>query len=323
MDSIKDRLFFFIAQRYQSHAARQLGDYIFSNHLFQSFDGEFTDFLFESREGIFQYLSNTAASEELIEYCIRSTKEYTYKRNQYINFTRQYDDLLLAEYGDLLAQIKTLSETFIPREDLFQSFGVILQRHHERLRLILSSYCVITTKNELKNNPLLQSVPCEEYSACFQLDILNLDLKEITEPILDIGCGADGTLVKFLRGGGLDVYGLDRLAPKEPFFYQNDWFDFDFGQRKWGTVVAHQSLSTHFIYNYLSNPSRVGSYVDLFMNILSSLEVDGKFCYAPGLPFFEASLEKLDQYEILRKTIASDLSGIGEIAYAVQIKLLE
>jgi len=321
MDSIKDRLFFFITQRYQSHAARELGDYIFSNHLFQSFDSEFADFLFEFREEIFQYVSSAINSAELIEYCIRSTKEYTYKRNQYINFTRQYDGLLLAEYKDLLAQIKALSETFLSREDLFQSFGNILQRHHERLRLILSSYCVITTKNELKNNPLLQSVPCEEYSARFQLDILNLDLKEITEPVLDIGCGAEGAFVKFLRGQGLEAFGIDRLAPKEPFFYQNDWFDFDYSQRKWGTIIAHQSLSTHFIYNYLSNPARVDSYVDLFVNILSSLEVDGKFCYAPGLPFFETSLEKLGRYEVLRKTIASDLSGIGEIAYAVQIKL--
>jgi hypothetical protein len=323
MDSIKDRLFFFITQRYQSHAARQLEDYIFSNRLFQSFETEFADFLFESHEGIFQYLSNAVNSAGLVEYCIRSTKEYTYKRNQYINFTRQYDELLLAEYQDLLVQIKNLSETARSREELFHSFGTVLQRHHERLRLILSSYCVITSQNELKNNPLLQTVPCEEYSARFQLDILRLDLEQIAEPVLDIGCGTEGALVKFLRNQGFEALGIDRLAPKEPFFYQSDWFDFDYNQRRWGTIIAHQSLSTHFIYNYLSNPAKAKSYVDLFMRILSSLDMNGKFCYAPGLPFFEDSLEKMERYEILRETISSDLSGIGEIAYAVQIKLLE
>lgn len=323
MEVIKDRLLFFVSKRYQSHGARQLGDYIFSNHLFHSFDEKFVDFLFESREEIFQCLSNSAYSEELIEYCIHSTKEYTYERNQYINFTREYDELLLAEYGDLLAQIRSLSKTAISRDELSRSYGIVLQLHHERLRLILSTYCVLTTQNELKNNPLLQSVPCEEYSARFQLDILNLDPQKIAEPVLDIGCGKDGTLVKFLKAQAVDAYGLDRLAPKDEFFHQSDWFDFDYSQQHWGTVIAHQSFSTHFIYNYLSNPSKVGAYVDLFTRIINSLQVNGKFCYAPGLPFFEASFEKLDQYEIIRKTIASNLSGIGEIAYAVQIKLLE
>lgn len=320
MSQTKELLFAFITNRYKAQETRKLGDYIFSNELFHIFEDEFADFLFHSRKEIFQYLSTPDNSVELIEYCIRSTKEYTYKRNQFINFTKQYDELLLAEYQSLLEQIKALTGEANSREELTQRLAVSLQRHHERLRLIFSSYCVISTQRDLKNNPLLQSVPCEEYSARFQLDVLNLDFKELIEPVLDIGCGADGTLVRFLSLQGLDVRGIDRLAPKGDSFEQIDWFDFDLEQQKWGTVIAHQSLSTHFIYNYLSNTAMLEEYAKLFMRILASLKTDGRLCYAPGMPFFEETIAKLGKYKIHRKTLAADFLGIGEIAYSVQLQ---
>lgn len=320
MNQIKDQLYSFIIRRYQSYESHELGDYMFSNQLFHSFENEFVDFLFESRDKIHPYLSVPANARELIEYCIRSTKEYTYQRNQFIDFIGQYDELLHSEYRALLEQLKDLTGIDMPREELARSFGIMLQRHHERLRLILSSYCVVSTQKDLKNNPLLVSVPCDEYSAHFQLDVLNIDLHSIAEPILDIGCGADGTLVKYLKSQGLNVRGFDRLAPKEESFEQNNWFDFDYGKQKWGMVIAHQSLSTHFIYNYLSNSALLEEYAKLFLKILLSLKADATFCYAPGLPFFENNLEKLGGYHITRKTLASDFLGIGEIAYSTQIQ---
>jgi hypothetical protein len=196
-----------------------------------------------------------------------------------------------------------------------------LQRHHERLRLIFASYCAITAQSDLKNNPFLQTVPCEEYSPRFQLEVLGIDLKEVEQPILDIGCGAEGKLVKFLREQGLDAFGLDRFAPGGDAFVQEDWFSFDYARRKWRTFIAHQSLSTHFVFNYLNNVPAADQYTVLFKKILFHLTPLGALYYAPGLPFFEEELEEDPRYEITRKTIADNLFGLGEIAYSTQIEL--
>lgn len=320
MSQIKDRLFSFIVRRYQSQESKELGDYVFSNHLFHSFEEEFADFLLDARDEIHLYLSSVNDAEELIEYCVRSTKEYAYKRNQFIHFTGQYDELLQAEYLDLLEGIRKLTGGEMSRVENSRSFGTLLQRHHERLRLILSSYCVVSTQRDLKDNPLLQSVPCEEYSSHFQLDLLNIDPHLVVEPVLDIGCGTDGTLVKYLKSNGLDACGFDRLAPKGDSFSESSWFDFNYESRKWGTVIAHQSLSTHFIYNYLSNSAMLEEYAKLFLRILDALKTDGTFYYAPGLPFFEETLARLGKYRMTRKTLVSDFLGIGEIAYSTQIQ---
>jgi hypothetical protein len=319
--SIKDRLFTSVARRYQSHSFRDLQDYIFSNNLFQTFDDDYANFLFDSRKEISAYLSDPNEADLLVQYCIRSTRQYTHQRNQYINFTSQYDELVLVEYQDLLLQIKKLVESASSRDNLSETLSTILQRHHERLRLILASYCVAATQSDLQNNPFLQTVPCAEYSPRFQLQLLNIDLNQIQQPILDIGCGEKGNLVKFLREQGLDAFGLDRSAPNGDPFIQSDWFSFDYAQQKWGTVIAHQSLSTHFIFNYLNDFPVVYEYKNLFKRILSNLTPQGVLYYTPGLPFFESELQETSQYIINRKTIASNLLGLGEIAYAAQIKL--
>lgn len=318
--SIKDRLFDSVAQRYQSHSFRDLQDYIFSNNLFQTFDEEYADFLFETRNEISAYLADSVESEALIQYCIRSTRQFTYQRNQYINFTSQYDGLVDVEYRDLLAQTKQLVETATSREEVAQRLKTILQRHHERLRLILASYCVDATQSKLKNSPLLQTVPCAEYSPRFQLQLLNIDLSQIQQPVLDIGCGEQGNLVKFLKSKGLDAWGIDRSMPDEDFFVQSDWFSFDYAQQKWGTIMAHQSLSTHFIFNYLNDLPTAQDYVMLFKKILSTLAPNGSLYYTPGLPFFEPEIEDDSRYLITRKTISENLLGLREIAYSTRIQ---
>ncbi len=144
-----------------------------------------------------------------------------------------------------------------PKQPWKQALVGVLQVHHERLRLIMASYCVTYQDQDLQTNPLLRTVPCEEYSAGFQLSLLGLGLDDLIEPVLDIGCGSNGALVHSLREHGIEAYGLDRLAPKEPFFFQSDWFDFDLDQEAWGCILAHQSLSTHFIYAWLHQPVSV------------------------------------------------------------------
>lgn len=319
---LKEKLIAFTAQRYQVQSDRDLNDYIFSNYLFHSFNPDLIEFVLKNRREISAIYSNETQLQDFIDFCIRSTKQYTYKRNQFINYSSEYDNLLQAEYRDFFVRIKELLETADAPDTIAEQFGKILSDHHKRLRLILASYCISYGGESLAENALLQSVPCEEYSAPLQLQILNVDISQLIEPILDIGCGLDGKLVRYLRQYGLQAFGMDRLAPSEPEFIQTDWFDFNPGQT-WGTIIAHQSISTHFIYNYLHNSDMAKRYADLFMTLLSALEVHGSLYYAPGVPFFEDELAELGQYEISRFSVAVNTFGIREIAYSVRIQHIE
>jgi hypothetical protein len=319
---LKNQLITFTRQRYEAHAAKDLYDFIFANYLFQTVDPALIDFAYTFRQDIVDYFSNQDQLEAFIEYCIRATKHYTYKRNQFINFSKSYDQLLFAEYQDFFEQIKAFLKKANSFEALTEAFGTLVSTHHERLRLILSSYCLACHTHDLEENPLLRTVPCEEYSVPFQLSLFNIDLAELREPILDVGCGTSGTFVNFLRNMGYVIFGVDRLAPSKPYFFQQDWFDFDYAKNSWGTVIAHQSLSTHFIYNHLHNPGNATQYANLFMSILSSLKLDGAFYYAPGLPFFEDQLENMKHYSICKTPIllGNGKPGLGGIAYAAKVR---
>jgi SAM-dependent methyltransferase len=322
MDSVQleNLLIFSINQRYEAHASKDLNDYVYANHLFHSVNPSFIDFAFKFRRNIADYLSNQHHLKSLIDYCVRSTKYYTYKRNQFINFPSPYNKLLNSEYHDFFQQIKRVLIASDSSETLTNSFSTILRRHHERLRLILSSYC-LSNPNNLPENRLLTTVPCDEYSAPFQLRLLNIDLGQLKEPILDIGCGTSGTLVKFLRNEGYAAFGIDRLAPATPYFFQIDWFEFDYADDAWGTIIAHQSLSTNFIYNHLHSPANAMPYANLFMKIITSLRPGGEFYYAPGLRFFEDQLRKDKNYTIDTTVISlSNQLKIDEISYVTKIK---
>jgi hypothetical protein len=308
-----------ITQRFQSNAELELGDYIFFNSLFHTIAKEQVEFMSAHRLEIIEHLGVADAVNELVTHCIDSTKRYTYERNQFVNFTAEYDELLNAEYVDFMRQTRTALQNGKTETGLEAEMVAVLKVHHERLRLIMASYCVTYQDNNLSENPLLRTVPCEEYSAGFQLSVMGIELHELVEPVLDIGCGTKGTLVNYLRGRGITAYGVDRLAPESPHFFRNDWFDFDYSEHRWGSILAHQSLSTHFIYSYLHQPISIEKFTKLTMNILVSLPVGSFLGYAPGLPFFESQVEKLGRFKIARQKISMRLPEVEQIAYSTKI----
>jgi hypothetical protein len=317
--SLRDWLLASITQRFESSADLELGDYIFSNSLFHAIAKEQVEFLFAHRLEIIEYLGHADAVPELAEHCIDSTKRYTYERNQFVNFTMEYDELLSAEFTDFIRQIRAALEKSETESGLEAEMIAVLKVHHERLRLIMASYCVTYQDNNLRRNPLLRTVPCEEYSAEFQLSVLGLGLHDLVEPVLDVGCGTKGTLVNYLRERGVAAFGVDRLAPESPFFFRSDWFDFDYPSQPWGSILAHQSLSTHFIYSYLHQPVSIEKFGKLTMKVLDSLRVGAFLSYAPGLPFFESQVEKMGKFEVTRQKISMRLPEVEQIAYSTKI----
>jgi hypothetical protein len=312
-----------ITRRFRSNADLSLSDYIFSNSLFHTIETEQARFMFDHRVEIVDYLASSQAVAELVEHCIDSTRRYTYERNQFVNFTAEYEELMNAEYTDFIRQIRTVLEKNESEARLEQALTGVMEVHHERLQLIMASYCVTYQDQDLHTNPLLRTVPCEEYSPGFQLSILGLDLNQLIEPVLDLGCGSNGALVRYLRQQGIETCGVDRLAPKEPYFFQSDWFDFDPGRETWGCILAHQSLSTHFIYAWLHQPAGVEKYSRLTIKILASLQEGSFLGYAPGLPFLEEAVEKMAGYAVMRHRISMHMPEVERIAYSTRIERLE
>ena len=309
-----------ITRRFRSNANLSLSDYIFFNSLFHTIEAEQVAFMFEHCVEIVDTLDSSGTVAKLVEHCIDSTKRYTYERNQFVNFTGEYQELMNAEYTDFILQIRSALRKSESEAALEKALVGVLQVHHQRLRLIMASYCVTYQDQDLQANPLLRTVPCEEYSAGFQLSILGLDLNRLIEPVLDFGCGSNGALVRFLRRQGIEAFGVDRLAPREPFFFQSDWFDFPLERESWGCIVAHQSLSTHFIYAYLHQPSSVQKFSWLGRSILSCLQEGSYLCYAPGMPFFEEQVEKMEGFSVIRHGISMHMPEVEEIAYSTRIE---
>jgi hypothetical protein len=129
-----------------------------------------------------------------------------------------------------------------------------------------------------------------EYSPELQLRVLHAEVDELLEPILDLGCGEHAALVRFLREHGKEAFGVDRAAPRRRFVFRADWLDWPLEPGRWGTVLSHQGLSTHFLHHHLRPDGEAERYARRYMDVLRSLRPGGSFRYAPGLPFIEALL---------------------------------
>jgi len=140
-----------------------------------------------------------------------------------------------------------------------------------------------------------------EYSASLQLQVLGLAADALAEPILDVGCGTNASLVRALRDAGKDAKGLDRDAPPDVGVVA-DWLAFDYGQGQWGTVVSHLAFSLHFLHHHLAGRQLAFTYARQYMAILHSLRPGGTFAYVPALPFIE-DLLPTDTYRVERTPV--------------------
>ena len=134
----------------------------------------------------------------------------------------------------------------------------------------------------------MRRVTYGEYSAALQVELLGIDTADVTQPILDIGCGGQANLVTYFRSRGLEAFGIDRhLEIQKPYLDQVDWFSYHFEPGKWGTIVAHMSFTNHLNYAYLNDISQLEHYLLKMKEILESLSINGSFHYTPSLPFIE------------------------------------
>jgi hypothetical protein len=150
-----------------------------------------------------------------------------------------------------------------------------------------------------------REVTSATYSPELQLRILGLSIDALEEPILDVGCGEDASLVRHLKAAGKNARGVDRECPPDAGD-RADWLAYDYGNQKWGTIISHLGFSLHFMHQEMKSSDLAFEYGKTYMRILRSVAKGGTFAYVPGLPFIEPMLPASD-FEVKRVPLARDL----------------
>ncbi len=141
-----------------------------------------------------------------------------------------------------------------------------------------------------------------DYTPSFLLEILGIPEKELKGKILELGCGKEGKLVKYLRSKNLEAYGLDMEVDENEFLEEEDWLQKDFPLEEYDVIFSHLAFSKHFLQEHLSQSGEFVEYASTYMKILGALKVNGKFYYTPSLDFIEELLPE-DQYEVRNEFI--------------------
>lgn len=235
---------------------------------------------------------NPDSKQSLIDYATDKAIEEFCRVNQYYAFDLKAKNNLRKIYSDLFENIQTKTN----------SVEEISEKHYKKLKSWLKENNPFAEKIYQNGDEKVSPVACSEYTPKLQIDILQIDIKHLIQPVLDIGCGINGHLVNYLKNQGIEVYGIDRFKFSTTNLITADWLEYDYGTEKWGTVVSNLGFSNHFHHHNLREDGNFIEYGKTYMNILNSLKVGGCFHYAPDLPFIEKYLDNkqfdLRKYEI-------------------------
>lgn len=232
------------------------------------------------------------SKEYLIDYAKDKAIEEFCRVNQYYSFDLKAKNNLRQIYSNLFEALQTRA----------YSIDNISKEHYEKLKFWLKENNPFAEKLYKDDNENISPVVCSEYTPKLQLKILQVDIKHLLQPVLDIGCGINGYLVDYFRNQKIEAYGIDRFKFSTSNLITSDWLEYDYGTDKWGTVVSNLGFSNHFNHHNLREDGNYIEYAKTYMNILNSLKIGGSFHYAPDLPFIEKYLDNkqydLKKYEI-------------------------
>ncbi|MDO1450252.1 hypothetical protein Q0590_28485 [Rhodocytophaga aerolata] len=249
-----------------------------------------------------QELKDIGFKEEeiLLNYLTDKAIKSLCQANQFYYLNSFDRSALRKVYNRLLTEIKSLTAYKV--EERLQN---VATQHYRTLKVWVKNSNPFSKRLYSATQPYLeQEVVCGEYSALTQLQLLDIDVTTLQEPILDIGCGQQAFLVKYLRGLKLKAFGVDRNAVAKDYIFQLDWFEFNLSSRNWGTIISNLGFSNHFQYHHLRANSNYLAYAVRYKEMLQSLERGGAFYYAPDLPFIEQYLDPA-KFQ-LRKVIIKD-----------------
>jgi hypothetical protein len=237
-------------------------------------------------------LTDSGSEELLVNYLTdRAIREFC-RVNQYYTFDKHARSALRNIYADLFANIKSHG----------LSMDKVAENHYDKLIRWLQETNPFAEKIYNSRGEKIDPVVCSEYSPELQIEILRIDVDNLMEPVLDIGCGEKGDLVLYLRHKGIEAFGFDRLTFSDPYLYSSDWLEHEFEKERWGTITSNLAFSNHFQHHHFRNDGSYINYARKFMEILNSLKTGGCFHYAPDLPFIEQFLDN-DKFQITKQSI--------------------
>jgi hypothetical protein len=237
------------------------------------------------------------SEKEMIDFLTDEALQEFCRVNQYFSFNSGSVKKLKAIYSALNQRIRGLNINANQSE-----LDAISQEHYIHLCDWLVQTNAFAGKMYSGNQEYAVPVACSEYPSDLQMNILNINLKDLIEPVLDIGCGRELNLVNYLRDNGIEAYGIDRFDNVNPFYTKTDWLEYNFEIEKWGSLISNLGFSNHFIHHNLRVDGNYREYAQKYMEILSSLKTGGSFYYAPDLPFIEKHLDS-SKYHYTGNTI--------------------
>jgi hypothetical protein len=201
--------------------------------------------------------------------------------NQYYSFDSKTKSALMDIYSDLFDAIQTRKFTIDNLSKL----------HYENLKMLLQKSNPFAIKLFNDSTANVHAIPCSEYRAELQINILQININRLTQPVLDIGCGSEAHLVNHFKNNEIEAYGIDRFNFSDKNLINSDWLEYSYGEKKWGTIVSNLGFSNHFNHHNLREDGNYLQYAKTYKSILNSLKIGGQFHYAPDLPFIEKLLD--------------------------------
>jgi hypothetical protein len=135
------------------------------------------------------------------------------------------------------------------------------------------------------------------------MEILGIRFDHLDEPIIDVGCGSEAHLVRALRNSGKNVVGIERNCPADfAHIVARDWFDFDFLEHQWGTIISHMAFSNHYRHAISLGGDIVARFAAKYREMMSSPSPGGSFLYAPSIPEIEATIDVM-MFQITTRTL--------------------
>jgi len=253
---------------------------------------------------------------ELADRATRAVAAWIWQQNQYVVAGTDWHDALRRHHAETLSSLASgLESRDADAAALAAWLRMLVEAYLSGIRtLVESAWPAAQSLDALYSETI-----CAEYSPELQCELLGLDLDQLREPVLDIGCGETAQLVKSLAERGVDVLGIDRRAPDTPNTSRADWLELDIERGAWGTIIAHMSFANHFVFHDRVGSSEAPRYARQWTALLHGLRSKGALHYAPALPFVEAHLPR-DVFELERRRIPAHGTGGALEPHAVVIR---
>ncbi|MDW8363347.1 MAG: hypothetical protein RMK74_13175, partial [Myxococcales bacterium] len=256
--------------------------------------------------------ASTLRADALVEDLCRALARRVERIHQFVG-RRPGDEQAFGEMAcALLAALADALEQR-PDADLEAAIRRVLREHGARIGQWLRAQV----------GPGDPQVVAGRYTPQTQLRVLGLDVARLREPILDVGAGADGSLVAHLRSCGLDAVGMD-IESNVAHVERANWYEHDFGVERWGTVISHQALSLHLLAAARRRDAHRDALAAVYARILRSLRPAGRFVYAPSVPDIERRIAangfRVEHHtlpEAMRPALLDRLEALGGVPLGV------